>query len=196
MNLMPVLAAAALAVTGCATTRSPTASFAALSESDKISESSRTLAAIQDDWDKAMAQCDSQMQTSRERFYGSGKTELSIAAIGIVAGSVVVPALAAKAAAAKSAVAGWGGVAGAANAAQYTLQQKGVSASRFAASYEATRAEIKAATARYTGASTNSERLAALYDLFVACRYPALPGAEAPSAAPPPSAPTPAPVSG
>jgi hypothetical protein len=57
----------------------------------------------------------------------SRKLQLSIAGVGIIAGSIVVPALAAKAAA-KSTIAAWGGVAGAANAGQAALTTSGFSA--------------------------------------------------------------------
>jgi shikimate 5-dehydrogenase len=121
------------------------------------------------------------MTAAREKFEGSGKVELSVATIGIIAGSIIVPSLAAKASAAKSAIAGWGGVAGAANAAQYTLQQKGVSASRVAATYEETRREIKASAQAYAAATTNLQRAKAITSLSIACRYPQLPGADAPA---------------
>lgn len=180
MRLVPLIVFAAL-VCGCSTVV-PTANFVALTDTEKSDEASKDAkAAIAADWDKAMSLCDSYMTSARDAYFGSGRAELSIATVGIIAGSVVVPALAAKTAAAKSAIAGWGGVSGAANAAQYAFQQKGLSASRLGGSYEITRAEIKAATAKYTGATRNSQRLAALYDLFVACRYPAIPGADAPT---------------
>ncbi|MCE2990728.1 MAG: hypothetical protein ACK5UX_09340 [Burkholderiales bacterium] len=124
--------------------------------------------------------CDAYVAGARDAFYGSGNRELTIASVGIIAGSIVVPALAAKTAAAKSTVAAWGGVSGASNAAQYTMQQKGVSASRLGASYGVTRDEIKAATIKFSAATKNTDRMKAVYDLHIACRYPALPGAEAP----------------
>jgi hypothetical protein len=52
---------------------------------------------------------------------------LGVALLGTVAGSVVVPALAAKAVVAKSTVAAWGGVSGASNALQSTVGQVGLS---------------------------------------------------------------------
>jgi hypothetical protein len=43
-----------------------------------------------------------------------------------------------------------------------------------------TRDEIKAATIKFSAATKNTDRMKAVYDLHIACRYPALPGAEAP----------------
>ena len=124
------------------------------------------------------------MLALRDSFYGSGKTQISIATIGIIAGSIVVPALAAKAAAAKSAIAAWGGVSGAANAAQYTLQQNGVSGSQIGLVYEATRSEIKSASEAYSKATRNADRIVAINKLSIACRFPQLPAVEAPKPAP------------
>ncbi|MBA4177381.1 MAG: hypothetical protein C0505_12615 [Leptothrix sp. (in: Bacteria)] len=168
-------------LSGCSTLQPPTASFNALDASERASDTSgMAKAALEADFQQALVQCDAQMSAMREAFYGSGKTELTIASVGIVAGSIIVPALAAKTAAARSAIAGWGGVSGAANAAQYTLQQKGVSAARLGAVYESIRKEIQDSTHDYAAATKNSQRIVAVNRLSVACRYPQLPVAEAP----------------
>lgn len=190
MKTSPVTALLGLLLAGCASIQPPTASFNALDASERASDTSGTAkAALEADFQRALEHCDAQMLAMREAFYGSGKTELTIASIGIVAGSIIVPALAAKTAAAKSAIAGWGGVSGAANAAQYTLQQKGVSASRLGAVYEEIRGEIQASTMAYAAATRNSQRIVAVNRLSVACRYPPLPVVEAPAPAAAASAP-------
>ncbi len=190
MKAGPCVAILGLLLAGCSSIQPPTAAFNALDVSERASDSSGTAkAALEADFQRALEQCDTQMSAMREAFYGSGKTELTIASIGIVAGSVIVPALAAKTAAARSAIAGWGGVSGAANAAQYTLQQKGVSASRLGAVYEAIRREIQDATVAYAAATRNSQRIVAVTRLSVACRYPQLPVVEAPTPAAAASAP-------
>lgn len=172
---------ACVMLAGCASGGGTFKNFSQLSETEKKDDiSASTKAAIDADWADALSACDSYMAGARDAFYGSGNRELTIASVGIIAGSIVVPALAAKTAAAKSTVAAWGGVSGASNAAQYTMQQKGFSASRVAASYNATREEIKAATIKFAAATKNTDRMRAVYDLHVACRYPALPGADAP----------------
>lgn len=174
---------ACIALAGCASSGGTISNFSKLSDAEKKNEASDDAkAAIVADWTNALAVCDAYMAGARDAFYGSGNRELTIASVGIIAGSIVVPALAAKTAAAKSTVAAWGGISGASNAAQYTLQQKGVSASRLAASYGVTRDEIKAATIKFSAATKNTDRLKAVYDLHIACRYPALPGADAPKA--------------
>ena len=176
-------------LTGCSSMKPPTASFSALDTAEKTSEISQNAkAALEDDFQRALQLCDSQMLGLRESFYGSGKTQISIATIGIIAGSIVVPALAAKAAAAKSAIAAWGGVSGAANAAQYTLQQNGVSGSQIGLVYEAIRNEIRTATEAYSKATRNTDRIVAINKLSIACRFPQLPTVEAPKPAPPASA--------
>ena len=159
----------------CGTTV-PTKQFNNLSTDMRASETPQAKVALEEDFQKALELCDTTMNDARTRFDGSGKIELSMASIGIIAGSLVVPSLAAKAAASKSAIAGWGGVSGAANAAQYTLQQKGVSANRVAVVYEETRKEIRLAAAEYATATTNAARIRAVTKLSLACRYPVLPG--------------------
>ena len=185
---MKILVAAAIAccgLTGCSSIKPPVATFAALDSNEKTNEGSASAkAALEDDFQRALQLCDTQMLVLRDSFYGSGKTQIGIATIGIVAGSIVVPALAAKAAAAKSAIAGWGGVSGAANAAQYTLQQNGVSGSQIGNVYEATRTEIRSATEAYSKATKNADRIVAVNKLSVACRFPQLPSAEAPKPSP------------
>lgn len=131
-------------------------------------------AELRQQWDAAMKQCAGYLSQTREAFYGTGKRELSIATLGIVAGSLVVPALAAKAAA-KSTVAAWGGVSGTVNAYQLTSQQKGTSAFRIAQGYEATRKEVLDASEAYIGASDTAGRTKALAKLIIACQMPALP---------------------
>lgn len=182
MKHVALLLASVLMLHGCGAIKTPTANIAALSDKDRSDEDSKdTKAAIDKDWDAAMALCDTYMSSVRDQYYGSGRSELTIASIGIIAGSIIVPALAAKTAAAKSMVAAWGGVSGAANAAQFTFQQKGMSASRLGSSYSEARREIMAATSKYSVARKNSQRLVALYDLHIACRYPALPLVDTPA---------------
>lgn len=186
----------AVTVAGCSTYRAPTAAYNAVDSKERENESSNPAKIELDrDFQEALALCDSQMTALHESFAGSGKRELTLASIGIIAGSIIVPALAAKAAAAKSTIAAWGGVSGAANAAQYTLQQKGVSASRIGAVYQATRAEISDASADYAKAKNNPDRIVAVTKLSIACRFPQLPAVDvltpaAPKPEPPSSSPS------
>ena len=178
----------ALGLAGCSALKAPTASLNALPADERADEKSATAkVALEADFQRALELCDAQMLALRESFEGSGKQEIALASVGIIAGSVIVPALAAKTAAAKSAIAGWGGISGAANAAQYTLQQKGVSASRIGVVYEAMRTEIRRAAEDYAKATKNSERIVAVNRVSIACRYPQLPSADPP--APPASQP-------
>ena len=185
MKLRISTALAILTLSGCSSMKPPTATFSALDPTERTTEASTSAkAALEEDFQRALQLCDSQMLALRDSFYGSGKTQISIATIGIIAGSIVVPALAAKAAAAKSAIAAWGGVSGAANAAQYTLQQNGVSGSQIGLVYEATRSEIKSASEAYSKATKNADRIVAINKLSIACRFPQLPAVEAPKSAP------------
>jgi hypothetical protein len=168
-----------LLLAGCGTTGSPLAEYRKLKSSgpDKTPTSLELSDALEKDYQAALATCDTQMAKLRTAFVGSDSVELGLAAVGIIAGSIVVPVLAAKAVVAKSAIAGWGGVSGATNAAQYALQQKGASAAAEAAVYEGLRVEIKTQTAAYSaaGSASDADRVKAINLLAIACRYPALP---------------------
>lgn len=71
--------------------------------------------------------CKSEADKYRSAYEKNRNLAIGIASVGIIAGSIVVPALAAGSASAAW-VAGVGGVAGAANAAQLTLASQGMSA--------------------------------------------------------------------
>jgi hypothetical protein len=137
--------------------------------------------AVVDAHTEAYESCVDFMQSTRQTVAGSGNREVGLAAVGIVAGSIIVPALAAKASAAKSAIAGWGGVSGAANAAQYMLHQKGMSAAAVTEVYEQARTEIKEANTEYFRASNDRERMVAVAKLRQACDMPALPRLSGPT---------------
>lgn len=74
---------------------------------------------------QAQARCERSAQEIGLSVNKAKMLNVTIATIGIVAGSIIVPALAAKATIAKSTVAAWGGVAGAANAAQFAIGDAG-----------------------------------------------------------------------
>lgn len=137
--------------------------------------------AVVDAHTEAYESCVDFMQSTRQAVAGSGNREVGLAAVGIVAGSIIVPALAAKASAAKSAIAGWGGVSGAANAAQYMLHQKGMSAAAVTEVYEQARTEIREANTEYFSASNDRERMVAVAKLRQACDMPALPRLSGPT---------------
>lgn len=180
-SLMVSVFGAAVFLGGCATGSAPTATYNALGVQERDDDqSSRAKTALEEDFQRALAACDTQMGSLREAFSGSGRRELTLASVGILAGSIIVPTLAAQGGAAKSAIAGWGGLSGATNAAQYTLQQKGLSASRQAAAYESLRKEIQTAASDYAKATRNADRANAVSRLSIACRFPPLPSAEAP----------------
>ncbi len=132
-------------------------------------------------YNEAYENCVDFMKSTRQAFAGSGNREVGLAAVGIVAGSIIVPALAAKASAAKSAIAGWGGVSGAANAAQYMLHQKGMSAAAVSEVYDKARNEIKGASANFFKAKNDQERMEAVFQLRQACDMPVLPTSVKPS---------------
>lgn len=93
---------------------------------------------------------------------------LGIAALGIIAGSIVVPSLAASGAA-KSAIAAWGGVSGAANAAQLTLNSNGRSTDAAIRAQKQFATNVQNVMARLKNLSTENEAAAFIYELRMAC---------------------------
>ena len=168
----------------CAQQRTPLASRNALlakTESRALPQDALQNA-LEEDFQAALKSCEERMASLRQNVIGSSRLELGLAAVGIVAGSIIVPVLAAKAAAAKSAIAGWGGLSGATNAAQYMLNEKGSSASAGAAVYEALRLEIREYSAAYNTAPDADAKATAVNGLAIACKFPPLPVFHATSA--------------
>ncbi|MDQ4625027.1 fibronectin type III domain-containing protein [Janthinobacterium lividum] len=140
------------------------------------------------DYDEAFKTCVKKGREYQNRISNTGGIELGVATVGIIAGSIVVPALAAKAAA-KSVIAAWGGVSGSANAIQYAANEKGISAANYSAAYTVMTNKMMAAMSKYNSAGTDVTKARnAVSELIIACQFPS-PGEIA--AAIPPSAPMP-----
>lgn len=95
-------------------------------------------------------------------------TEVAIAAVGIIAGSIIVPALAAGAAS-KVLTAGMGGVSGAVNGVQFAWSKDGLGAAARSQVYEQFRSEMKTKMTAISGASSESQALALLDELDMYC---------------------------
>lgn len=99
----------------------------------------------------------------------SRNISLGLASIGIIAGSIIVPALAAKATVAKSAVAAWGGVSGAANAGQLAMRTEGLSSTAQVKTYNEFRTESNKLYAQLATAATIGESFAVLAQIEHYC---------------------------
>lgn len=183
-------------LSGCASYRPPTQEFDALAPADRANGTKESRDALQRDFGETLKVCDTQIAAMRNAFTGSGNTELALGGIGIVAGSIIVPALAAKAAAAKSTVAAWGGVSGAANAAQLMFNQKGASAAAVAELHNGLQSRIESLAKDFAAKrDNNADASRIVNELMVACRYPRLPQIQpAQTPATPAAAPAPAPA--
>jgi len=90
--------------------------------------------------------------------------------IGGLAGTVVVPALAARAVVSKSAIAAWGGLSGATNFAQESLSTESLAPSDFLTTREAIRSDLKRAVEKYTSPSNDHcTRMLAVSEMASAC---------------------------
>ncbi|TSD59035.1 hypothetical protein FFI97_001515 [Variovorax sp. KBS0712] len=117
-----------------------------------------------------MAACEKNAEKMGFVTAASRGTQLSIAGIGIVAGSIVVPALAAKATIARSTVAAWGGIAGAANAAQAALASSGLSPEQTVAAQKAYLADISKIFAEISSLKYGPDSASFLLRLRFQCR--------------------------
>ena len=111
---------------------------------------------------------------NRSTMYGnqtdqSRKLSFGLATVGIIAGSIIVPALAAKATVAKSAVAAWGGVAGAANAGQLAMRSEGFSTSDRLKSYGEFKKAVDEQYKELAGATTAGQALLILAQIENTC---------------------------
>lgn len=134
------------------------------------------LNAISEDYKAAFDSCVTKMEELRGGLKKASKTSVSIATVGIIAGSIIVPALAAKAIVAKSTVAAWGGVSGAANAAQSMLDSSGLSPNDALHTYSAARSGMVAATTNFNNATEPAAKRNAVMQLWMACNVPDLSG--------------------
>ena len=171
----------AVVIAGCGTSHPLQNSFAETAsgedEGTKTEEvKKKERANVNNDYVAAYGACLLKMKEYRSGMDRASTTSLQIAAIGIIAGSIVVPALAAKAAASKAAIAAWGGVAGSANAAQAMLDTNGMSPGDALAVYTVARNNMLAANKKFHEAKGVTEKKVAVVELSMACNVPDLTG--------------------
>lgn len=118
--------------------------------------------------DAEITRCELAADKLSGRTRKTGFVSIGVATVGIVAGSIIVPALAAKAAA-KSAIAAWGGIAGAANAAQLSLNENGQSNAAAVKNQIEFKNSVTQITQKLKTLQTGQEAAAFIYDLRVAC---------------------------
>lgn len=128
------------------------------------------LEALRRDFGRTLSACDAKLHAFEKRAEKARRTAAWIAILGAVAGSVVVPTLAASASAAKSTIAAWGAVAGLANFAQNSLDDNGLNAATALATREALRADILPHIRAYTSADSNyCDRVLAVSAIAAGC---------------------------
>lgn len=128
--------------------------------------------------DEAAKPCYEQAAKFRDSFDRNRATTNWIAGVGIIAGSIVVPALAAASASA-AVVAGFGGVAGATNAYQLTLNSQGLSAKAAADAYDTFVVEVRKMTSEELKTiTTGKDEAAQVLKVRAYCSMPPLPKVE------------------
>ncbi|WP_157650514.1 hypothetical protein [Burkholderia ubonensis] len=138
---------------------------------------------IQSAYDHVLLICNQNLGAQQAGYTTTQWISLSMAILGIVSGSIVVPALAAKAAA-KSVIAAWGGVAGATNAGQLALNSSMFSSNQIVATYAEMVKQKNAAEKAYNQATHDHDVVAAenaITDLSSACVTTPLPPSPAPT---------------
>lgn len=168
--------------------RPPDDQAAVAGKIDQIEQDNRK--GVTDSYDKAIEYCRDVMAKKREDLAGKRSVSVGIASVGIIAGSVIVPGLAAQAAAAKSAIAAWGGVSGAANAGQYMLDSNGLSPYQAVKVYEQMVIDIKKAINDYQVAQNDfTKKSAAVSALIASCTFEPVEAAREPENPVPQAAP-------
>ncbi|NTV09159.1 MAG: hypothetical protein HGA47_00080 [Zoogloea sp.] len=124
-----------------------------------------------------------------QKLYKRVGTEKSISttigAIGIMAGSIIVPGLAARTAISKSTVAAWGGVSGSANAGQLMLNDNGISPVKGTAVYKEFQKGYSVHINNVFAAPDEKSRQLAIAQMTAYCEMPPIENAEViPPAAP------------
>lgn len=141
------------------------------------------------DFDTALNVCRTKAKEYRQAMNRTGYVELSVVTVGIIAGSIVVPALAAKAAA-KSTVAAWGGVSGAANGYQYAATQEGLSAAQYSTALTVMTTKMSVAMNEYNNSDSDPAKArVAVGKMIMACEFPSPAELEAATPPSPPYAP-------
>lgn len=105
---------------------------------------------LHDDFKGALGACADILSGYEAKADNARGWMLALATIGTIAGSIIVPALAAKAVVAKSSIAAWGGVSGATNFAQQAIVNEGLGPNDFVKTREGIRADLRKAIDEYT----------------------------------------------
>jgi ActR/RegA family two-component response regulator len=134
----------------------------------------RAAVAVQDDYDKALVQCDEAMLQARHGYKTSRVVKISLAGAGLLAGSIIVPTLAA-AHASLAIIGAFGGISGAMNAAQLGVDEIAASPADESLVYNNLRTSIALSMGKYAATSDPQQQYMAVTELVAMCRYRPMP---------------------
>lgn len=141
-----------------------------------LSPTQAMLENLASDYSSTLAACSIKLNKYESQADTSRKLSVGLALFGALAGSVVVPALSAGNAA-KSTIAAWGGVAGATNLAQRSLNDQGLDAATYIARREMIRSDLLPALKKYSSPTTDyCGRVIAISEMAAACAAYAIAG--------------------
>lgn len=120
------------------------------------------------DLSRVIEQCDALLKIESAGAKQASNIGLGIAIVGLVAGSVIAPTLAAGNAA-KSTIAAWSGVAGGTNVLQNEFRERGYDPQVHTLRIVAIKTSIRARTAEFFAASDDLERQKAVSNLTLDC---------------------------
>lgn len=144
------------------------------------------VANIRKDFLETLAACNERLSSYEDKASQAKWLKFSLATAGGIAGSIVVPALAAKAVVSKTAVAAWGGFSGATNLLQESLSAESLAPGDFLATRQAIRLDLKRAIEKFTNPTADHcVRMLAISEMAAACvAFEISMPAQAPKAAP------------
>jgi len=150
-------------------TRSPGEFFASGSE-QCVAPGESNVANLQRDFVETLAACNERLSSYEDKASQAKWLKFSLATAGGIAGSIVVPALAAKAVVSKTAIAAWGGFSGATNLLQESLSAESLAPSDFLATRQTIRLDLKRAIEKYTNPTADHcVRMLAVSEMAAAC---------------------------
>ena len=133
------------------------------------------------DYSRTLAACNYVLTRFEGDSVDAKKQKRMLMIVGAVAGSVIVPGLAAKEAASKSAIAAWGGLSGVTNVASHSMETEGLDAAYYLGTREKVRVRLDAAISKFTSVEADfCQRRSAVAEMAAACTSYAIqtPGAK------------------
>lgn len=144
--------------------------FFAAGSQQCVAPDANEVASLRRDFIETLNACNERLASYENKASQAKWFKFGLATVGGLAGTVIVPALAAQSVVSKSAVAAWGGLSGATNFAQESLTNESLAPSDFLTTRDSIRSDLKRAVDKYTNPSSDHcMRMLAVSEMASAC---------------------------